>query len=157
MALAVEDVWDYPRPPRLEPVREELRVTFASVEIARTSRGWRVLETSHAPTYYIPPDDVAAGVLEAASGASVCEWKGNAQYWSVVVGDRRAVRAAWSYPEPTDRFAPLRDHLAFYVGLMDQCSIDGVAAVAQPGDFYGGWVTPNLRGAIKGAPGTWGW
>ncbi len=157
MALTEENVWDYPRPPRLERLESELRVVFAGVEVARTLRGWRVLETSHPPSYYFPPDDVLAGALEPAQGGSICEWKGRAGYWSVAAAGRRATRAAWSYTAPAPAFAEIRDHVAFYSGPMDLCEVGGVAVTRQPGDFYGGWITPNLRGPFKGAAGTLGW
>lgn len=153
----VESVWDYPRPPRLERVAAEVSVVFGGVEIARTTQALRVLETSHPPTYYIPPGDIIADALEPAAGTSLCEWKGVARYWTVVAGGRRAERAAWSYPDPTRDFSTLRDHVAFYPGRMDRCRVGAMEVTAQPGDFYGGWVTPNLRGPFKGAPGTLGW
>ncbi len=157
MPLPEENVWNYPRPPRLEPVSDTLRVIFAGVEIARTARGFRVLETSHPPTFYIPPSDVLEGALLPAPGGSICEWKGAARYWTAVAGGRSADRAAWSYAAPTVGFAAIRDHVAFYPGAMDLCSVGGEVVTVQPGDFYGGWITANLRGPFKGAPGTTGW
>jgi uncharacterized protein (DUF427 family) len=152
-----ESVWDYPRPPRLEPVPQRLRVVFNGVTVADTSRGWRVLETSHPPVYYLPPEDVRRDCLEPAGGASFCEWKGVARYLSVVVGDRRAERAAWCYPEPSPAFAALRDHVAFYAGPMDACFVGDEQARPQPGGFYGGWITDAIAGPFKGTPGTAGW
>ena len=154
--LPRETVQDYPRPPALEPVPQELRVVFGGQEIVRTGRALRVLETHHAPTYYIPPEDVA-DVLTPARGSSLCEWKGRAAYWDMTAGGRIARRAAWSYPAPTARFAALRDYLAFYAGQMDACYVGETRVLPQPGDFYGGWVTPNLDGIVKGGPGTLGW
>lgn len=152
-----ESVWDYPRPPRLEPTGRELVVVFAGVVIAQTRRGHRVLETSHPPVYYFPPEDVRREHLEHAPGGSFCEWKGRAAYWTVRVGDRVAANAAWSYPEPTRAFAAIRDHLAFYAGPMEICTVDGERVEPQPGGFYGGWVTSDLVGPFKGGPGTAGW
>jgi uncharacterized protein (DUF427 family) len=157
MEQPVENVWDYPRPPRFEPVAVVLAVVFGGREVARTRAGWRVLETSHPPTYYFPPGDVAEGVLEPAPGRSLCEWKGAARYWTVVAGAARAERAAWSYPAPTAAFGAIADHVAFYPGAMDRCRVGEMVVEPQPGDFYGGWVTENLRGPFKGGPGTMGW
>ncbi|MEO0389047.1 MAG: DUF427 domain-containing protein [Pseudomonadota bacterium] len=154
--LPPENVQDYPRPPALEPVAQALVVAFAGREIARTTAGWRVLETHHAPTYYIPPDDVDRALLEPVPGQSFCEWKGRAAYFDIVVGNQRLPRKAWCYPAPTERFAALRDHLSFYAGPLE-ASVGGIAVLPQPGDFYGGWVTPNLQGTVKGAPGTRHW
>ena len=115
------------------------------------------METSHPPVYYLPPDAFEAGVLEPALGSSFCEWKGDARYWNVRVGDRLAARAAWSYPEPAPPYAALRDHLAVYAGAMDECFVGEEAVTPQPGGFYGGWITRNLKGPFKGVPGSMGW
>lgn len=152
-----ESVWDYPRPPRLENVARRIRIEFGGETIADSTRAWRVLETSHPPTYYVPPSDVRLEFLEPAEGCSWCEWKGQARYWTVKVGGRVAVRVAWSYPEPTPAFAPLRNHLAFYAGPMDGCFVGDERAQPQPGGFYGGWVTADLIGPFKGEPGTGRW
>jgi len=133
-------------------------VVLGGVTIADTRRALRVLETSHPPTYYVPPDDVRWEYLEAVpGGGSVCEWKGPAQYFSVHAGARRAICAAWSYPDPTPAFDALKDHVAFYVAQMDACFVDDEQARPQPGGFYGGWVTPDVVGPFKGAPGSEGW
>lgn len=155
-SLATENVQDYPRPPALEPVEQRLRVILAGQTVAESTRGLRVLETHHAPTYYIPPDDVVAR-LAPSPGASYCEWKGRAAYFDVQVGETKAARAAWCYPEPTPGFLALAGHLAFYAASMEACFVGDERVMPQPGDFYGGWVTRNLRGTIKGAAGTEFW
>jgi uncharacterized protein (DUF427 family) len=149
---SMESVWDYPRPPRLEPVPVVLRVNHARAPLAHTEQGWRVLETSHPPTYYFPASDVAMQRLQQSPGSSFCEWKGRAVYWAL---DGRPV--AWIYPDPTPAFLPLKDCLAFYPSRVDECWVGEERAVAQAGDFYGGWITSNIQGPFKGAPGTLGW
>jgi uncharacterized protein (DUF427 family) len=149
-----ESVWDYPRPPRLEEVNARIRVVFNGTTIADTHRSKRVLETSHPPNYYIPPEDVNMQFLQKTPGSSVCEWKGTATYYTVVVGRQRAERAAWSYPNPTIAFAVIRDYVAFYAGAVDECYVDGERVTPQPGGFYGGWITKNILGPFKGEPGT---
>ena len=152
-----ESVWDYPRPPRLEPSTRLIRVVFGGQVVAETRRGARVLETSHPPVYYIPLDDVRAEFLQHSARSSFCEWKGRARYHTLKVGDLRSVDAAWSYPVPTPAFATIRDHLAFYPSRVDECSVDGERVRPQPGDFYGGWITAAVVGPFKGDPGTMGW
>jgi uncharacterized protein (DUF427 family) len=132
-------------------------VVFGGETIADTTSGYRVLETSQPPSYYIPPDDVDAGFIERAVGHTFCEWKGQATYWTIRVGDRVAERAAWSYPSPTPRFEPIRDHLAFYPQRVDSCSVDDEQVRPNAGDFYGGWVTSRVVGPFKGEPGTAHW
>jgi uncharacterized protein (DUF427 family) len=152
-----ESVWDYPRPPRLEPVTARLRVVFGGVTIADTIRGFRVLETSHPPNYYFPPDDVLDGALECTAGASFCEWKGRAHYFTVYGGGLVAPGAAWGYTSPSAAFASIAHQVGFYVAPMDACFVDDERVVAQPGGFYGGWITSAVVGPFKGDPGTRGW
>lgn len=152
-----ESVWDYPRPPRIEPSRRLMTVRFGGVEIARSQRALRVLETASPPTYYVPPDDVRTDLLWPAEGSTWCEWKGKASYFDVVVEGRVARRAAWSYPDPNPRFASLEDYLAFYPGRVDSCYLDGELVTPQAGDFYGGWITAEIVGPMKGEPETESW
>jgi uncharacterized protein (DUF427 family) len=152
-----ESVWDYPRPPRLEQTPRRIRVLFAGTTIADSSRALRLLETSHPPTYYIPPADVRMDLLQRTDRRSFCEFKGMAAYFSLEVAGRRSANCAWAYPEPVPAYEALRDHLAFFAGLVDECWVDDERAKAQPGGFYGGWITSDLEGPFKGAPGTAGW
>lgn len=154
--LPRENVQAYPRPPVLQPVPQRLRVLLGGAVVADTVNGLRVLETHHAPTYYIPPADIAAS-LRPAPGSSLCEWKGVARYYDVMSGPATAARAAWAYDRPTAAFAALAGYVAFYAGLMDEAWVGDLRVIPQPGSFYGGWVTPNLDGRIKGAPGTGHW
>ncbi len=152
-----ESVWDYPRPPRLEPVAARLRVVLGGVTVADTVRGVRVLETSHPPNYYLPIDDVVAGSLVPAAGASRCEWKGVARYFDVTAGGGVAWRAAWAYPTPVAEYAPLARMVAFFPASMDACFVGDEQVRAQAGGFYGGWITDAVVGPFKGDPGTDGW
>ena len=156
MPLETENVQNYPRPPDLESVALRIDVRFAGTIIADTRQAFRVVETHHAPTYYLPPGSILAE-LHPAPGSSFCEWKGRARYFDVTANGQTARRAAWCYPKPASRFQPLAGHIAFYAGKMDACFVDGIRATPQPGDFYGGWITPNLTGIPKGAPGTEHW
>ncbi len=154
--LPPENVQEYPRPPALESVSHTLRVILDGETVAETTQALRVLETHHAPTYYIPRRDVLA-TLVTARGTSFCEWKGTAVYFNVQGGGKTVPRAAWSYPSPTAAFQPLAGHVSFYASAMDACFVGAEQVLPQPGDFYGGWVTANLQGRIKGAPGSEGW
>jgi uncharacterized protein (DUF427 family) len=152
-----ESVWDYPRPPRLERVTDTLRVVFANETIAETSHGYRVLETSHPPVYYIPPSDVRWEWVVEVPGQSYCEFKGVARYWSLDVRGKRSERAAWSYPDPTERFRVIKNFLAFYASRVDCCFVGDDRVLPQEGDFYGGWITSQIVGPFKGGAGTFGW
>jgi len=152
-----ESVWDYPRPPRLEQSSKRIEVWFGGEKIADSRQAWRVLETSHPPVYYIPPADVNMDALNPTDGRSICEWKGNAAYFDLTLGETSAQRAAWTYPTPLPDFAAIANHIAFYPAAMDECRVDGERVQPQPGTFYGGWVTSDIVGPFKGEPGSQGW
>ena len=152
-----ESVWDYPRPPRLEDSQKHIQIVFNGETIADTHSAKRVLETSHPPVYYILLEDVKQEYLSRTSRSTFCEWKGQAAYYTLQVGDRVAENVAWFYPNPTDAFREIKDYVAFYPSRMEACYVDGELVTSQPGDFYGGWITSDIVGPFKGAAGTWGW
>ncbi len=151
-----ESVWDYPRPPRLDVESRPIRVQLGSTVVAETERALRILETASPPTIYIPPEDVRTDLLVRARGATICEWKGSASYWSLDVDGCVAPSVAWSYETPFIDFAEIRGYLSFYPNKLD-CFVDGERVRAQLGGFYGGWVTPEIVGPFKGQAGTGGW
>lgn len=152
-----ESVWSYPRPPRVEPTSEKVVVRFGGEVVAETTSAVRVLETSHPPAYYLPRSSFAEGVLLPAPGLSYCEFKGEAHYLSVRAGGDLIDSAAWFYPEPQSGYEVLRDYVSLYPGRMDACLVDGELVEAQPGVFYGGWITSRVVGPFKGSPGTEDW
>lgn len=156
-SIGQESVWDYPRPPRLEKAGARLRVIFNGRTVADTTAGYRVLETSHPPAYYVSPDDIARQYLLDVPGGSWCEFKGQARSWSLLVDGRTSERAAWSYPSPSSEFSDIAGHLAFYASRVDECWVDDERVLPQEGDFYGGWITSRIVGPFKGGAGTRGW
>jgi uncharacterized protein (DUF427 family) len=152
-----ESVWDYPRPPRVEVAARHVQVVFGGIVIAESRRAKRVLETSHPPVYYFPPEEVRVDCLELSPRRSLCEWKGEAVYYRVVTPNKSASDAAWTYLAPRPAFNGIRGHVAFYPSRMDACYMDGERVRSQAGDFYGGWITSDLIGPFKGGPGTATW
>ncbi|PZS17351.1 MAG: hypothetical protein DLM54_09805 [Acidimicrobiales bacterium] len=152
-----ESVWDYPRPPRVEPEPRPVRVVLGGVEIARSTGALRVLETSHPPVYYLPPSDIRPDALHEGGPGSWCEWKGAASYLDVAGGPLREERAAWRYDYPAKDYTDLAGFVAFYAQRMDQCFVGDELVVPQPGGFYGGWVTSWVVGPFKGVPGSAFW
>jgi uncharacterized protein (DUF427 family) len=152
-----ESVWGYPRPPSAEVTGRHVVVEVGGRVVADTTSSIRVCETSHPPVYYVPHDDVVPGVLERAPGSSLCEWKGAATYWDVVVDGHRVRAAGWSYERPAPGYEHLAGAVAFYPGRVDRASVDGEVVRAQPGDFYGGWITDEVVGPFKGGPTSLWW
>lgn len=158
-----ESCWAYPRPPRLEVATRRVRIHDPEgrllVDVApEEGRAWRVLETSHPPTYYVARDAVPADAIAPGDGRSWCEWKGQASYVDLLGADGQVLRprAAWTYPRPTPGFEALTGALAFYPSGV-RCLLDDEEVLAQEGDFYGGWISSEVTGPFKGAPGTMGW
>ncbi len=151
-----ESVWDYPRPPRIDPTSDRIVVRLAGELVADTTAALRVLETSQPPAYYVPAGDVNLDLLLPAAGRSFCEWKGEASYHDIVVGSQRVDQGAWSYADPSPGFVLLRDHYAFYAQRLD-CMVGDEAVVANEGTFYGGWITSKVVGPFKGGVGSTWW
>jgi uncharacterized protein (DUF427 family) len=148
-------VWDFPRPPVIEEVKKEVLVKHEDKTVVKTHNALAVLETASPPTYYIPREDVQMDLLEEIhSKSSFCEWKGKAAYWALKDHPSRAI--AWSYADPFPEFKELKDYLAFYPQHLE-CFVDGERTKAQPGEFYAGWITPDLVGPFKGHRGTGHW
>lgn len=152
-----ESVWDYPRPPALRRCGKRVHIVLQGETLADTSAALCVLETSHPPTYYLPPADIDMQFLQAVSATSFCEWKGMASYYDIVCNGTIHPRVAWAYHHPESSFLELRGHIAFYAHVMDACYVGEERVVPQPGNFYGGWITPDIVGPFKGEPGTSGW
>lgn len=152
---SLESVWDYPRPPRVVEDDRHILVRRGDTILADTHGAVRVLETSHPPVFYVSPESVDMSLLSPGGKRTVCEFKGSATYWDLI--EKPVEKAvAWSYPRPLEGFESIADWLAFYPGRVD-CFVEGRHATAQPGDFYGGWITPEIEGPFKGGPGTSGW
>ncbi len=152
-----ESVWDYPRPPKIDPTSKRIRVIFNGEIIAETTRALRVLETSHPPAIYIPREDIQIAYFTRTGRHTYCEFKGMADYWTIQVQDKITENAAWSYENPARGYESMRGYLSFYPSRMDACYMDEERVQPQEGDFYGGWITSEIVGPFKGAPGTFGW
>ena len=152
-----ESVWDYPRPPRVEPVPERIRVVVDGITIADSTAAQRGLETAGAPVYYVPRDDVRTDLLEASDHQTVCEFKGSATYYSLALPDRVVPNVGWAYLAPNPGYEAIAGHVAFYAWAVDEARVGDELATPQPGRFYGGWVTSRVVGPFKGGPGTFGW
>ncbi len=152
-----ESVWDYPRPPAVQPVSRRIRVVFGGVVVAESTRALRVVETAGAPVYYLPLDDVQMEYLRRTPHSSFCEWKGSATYYTLEIGGHSSPNAAWLYEQPSAGYEAIAGYLAFYAQRVDEAWVGEERAKPQPGQFYGGWVTREIVGPIKGEPGSSGW
>lgn len=148
-----ESVWDYPRPPKIDPDSRNILVKLDEVVIAETTNAVRILETASPPTIYIPPSDINMELMEKTSGgSSMCEWKGAATYWNVKLADKIIPKSAWSYEDPFEEYEDIKSYLSFYPAIFE-CFIDDERVNPQPGGFYGGWITSEIVGPVKGEPG----
>ena len=152
-----ESVWDYPRPPALVHDKRHVRIIAGGALLAESHCPILVKETSHPPVYFLPPSDVQEDLLRRSRKVSFCEWKGQACYFDVVIRTMVLRNVAFCYETPLERFAELAGWYSFYAGPMDSVTVDGEPVTPQEGGFYSGWITSELDGPFKGAPGTFGW
>lgn len=108
------------RPVRVEPNHRRLRVLVDGVVVADTTRSLYLFEVDHLPVYYFPLDDIGVDLIEPTAHTTYCPLKGDARYWSIVVGDRRIENALWNYPEPIDGAPDIAGYAAFYWDKVDQ-------------------------------------
>jgi len=144
-----ESVWDYPRPPVLVADNRTIIVKANKQKIAESTNGYRVLETASPPTVYIPPEDMDISLLTKNVSTSRCEWKGVATYWDIKTDNFVIQKAAWSYEDPFDKFQQIKGYLCFYPGKVS-CYLDDERVRPQPGGYYGGWLTDEIVGPVKG-------
>jgi uncharacterized protein (DUF427 family) len=152
-----ESVWDYPRPAILQDINKHVKVICNGIVLAETKIGKRVLETSHPPTYYFPPEDIKLEHLIATPKRNLCEWKGAYQYYDISIGDKHLKYAAWRYFDPTTNLVPIQKYYGLITALMGACYVNDELVKPQSGEFYGGWITADIVGSFKGEPGTWLW
>ena len=155
--LKIENVWEYPRPPICDPHVGEIKVIINNKTIAKSKNVIRVLETSHPPTYYIPVNDIKLDFLKKNKNNSFCEWKGFANYYDLIADEVNIPNVGWYYPKPTKNFFSIKNFISFYAVGKLKCVVNGEIVKKQDGNFYGGWITTNLRGPFKGGTGTMGW
>jgi uncharacterized protein (DUF427 family) len=148
-----ESVWDYPRPPAVRAINKHVRIVHSGATLVDTRNAIQILETSQAPGYYFPRADIAMSRLQPSPNTSFCEWKGRSTYWSL----NDTADAAWSYEQPTAAYVAIAGYVAFYPQRVDECWVDDHRVVPNPGDFYGGWITPDVVGPFKGGAGTMMW
>ena len=157
MVLNKENVWDYPRPAICQPHKGKIEVIVNNKTIAKSNNAFRVIETSHPPTYYFPPKDVDMNLFKKNKNNSFCEWKGTASYLDLHLDAIEILNIGWFYASPKIEFQSIKSFISFYASKADQCIVNGELVQKQDGEFYGGWITDNLTGPFKGAHGTSFW
>ena len=106
-------------PIAITPHRRRVRVRFNGTVVADTTRALALAEGSYPRVLYLPRADVDLACLERTAHRTRCPHKGEASYYSLKVGDRTALNAAWSYETPKAEVAAIREHLAFYPSRVD--------------------------------------
>lgn len=103
----------------LEPCPDPVRVELVGEVVASSTRALRCREASYPPVLYLPREDVRPDLIEKTDHTTYCPFKGHASYYTVRVGDRVAENALWSYEDPYDQVAELKDRAAFYPDRVD--------------------------------------
>jgi len=102
-----------------EPCAKRVRTAFAGETLADSTQVRLLHETRHLPVYYFPRRDLRMDLLQASGHKTFCPFKGEASYWHVAAGGRRAENAVWSYETPFEEVAGIKDYMAFYWNRMD--------------------------------------
>lgn len=102
------------------PCSKRVRALFNGTAVVDSTQVRLMRETGQQPVYYFPRGDVRMDLLEPSPHRSFCPFKGEAAYWTLGAGGRRAENAVWGYPDPFAESAELADYLAFYWDRMDQ-------------------------------------
>lgn len=142
----------------MDPSHENVRVVHRGIVVAQTNRSLRILETAHAPAYYIPLADIRVDLLKPSTTRTACEFKGIASYADLALPGEPVVRnVGWWYHEPTPGYEAITDAICFYPQKVDLCEVDGEAVTPLQNSFYGDWPTSRIQGPYKGPPGTELW
>jgi uncharacterized protein (DUF427 family) len=102
-------------------------------------------------------EDIEMEYIRENNRQSFCEFKGRANYVDVVTPGGTVTNAGWLYKKPSVKYPQLKNTISFYASHLDECLVDDEKVTPQEGDFYGGWITSNIKGPFKGGPGTFGW
>lgn len=82
--------------------------------LGESSNALELVEGDSPPVIYFPRGDIAMAFLDTSEKTSHCPHKGDASYFSVVTKNTTLQDVAWSYENPTEDVARIKDHLAFY-------------------------------------------
>jgi adenylate cyclase len=116
----------------IEPGGKRVRVEFNGTAVAESNRVLIMRETGYPPITYVPREDVRMDLLRPSEHRTHCPFKGDASYWTIEIGDRRAENAAWSYQDPYEEAAIVKDHIAFYWDRIDAWFEDNEQVLEQP-------------------------
>jgi uncharacterized protein (DUF427 family) len=107
----------------LLPEQRRVTVTFAGVTIADSTAALRIEESNHQPVFYLPEKDVRLDLMHPTDHHTHCPYKGQASYWTIEAGGKRAENAVWAYPKPYDEVPGLAGHFAFYGNRVDAIKV----------------------------------
>jgi len=109
-------------PISIHPADGTVRVTVSGTIIAESSRALCLEEKGYPPVLYIPREDVDMSLLVGTTHYSYCPYKGDCTYYSIPAGDLKSEYAVWTYEQPYEAMASIKDHLAFYPTRVDEIS-----------------------------------
>ena len=111
-------------PITISPAGDKVRVTVAGRIVAESKRALRLEEKGYPPVYYLPRSDADMSLLVRTSHSTYCPYKGDCAYYSIPVGGSKSENAVWTYDEPHEAVADIKEHLAF-----DPTRVDAVEVI----------------------------
>jgi uncharacterized protein (DUF427 family) len=100
-----------------------VRVSVKDRVVAESSHALRLEEKGYPPVYYIPREDVDMSLLVRTTHYTYCPYKGDCTYYSIPMGGAKSEFAVWTYEEPYEAVARIKDHLAFYPARVDALDV----------------------------------
>ena len=107
-------------PITVTPNAKRVRVTFAGVTIADTTRALTLKESTYPAVQYIPREDARMDLLRKTTHHTACPYKGDASYFTIAAGGKMAENAVWSYEQPFPAMKDIAGYLAFYPNKVDR-------------------------------------
>src|ERR1700737_1799209 len=101
-------------PITISPAEGKVRVTVAGRIVAESTRALRLEEKGYPPVYYLPRTDADTSLLVRTTHRTYCPYKGDAQYYSIPIGGTKSENSVWTYEEPYEAVAGIKEYLAFY-------------------------------------------
>jgi len=110
-------------PIAISPSEGTVRVTVAGRIVAESPRALRLMEKGYPPVYYLPRSDADMSLLVRTTHYTHCPYKGDAAYYSIPIGGAKSENAVWTYEEPYEAVANIKEYLAFYPSRADAVEV----------------------------------
>jgi uncharacterized protein (DUF427 family) len=110
-------------PITISSVEGKVRVSVAGKVIAESMRALLLEEKGYPPVYYLPRSDADMSLLVRTTHYTYCPYKGDCTYYSIPMGGAKSEFAVWTYENPHEAVAIIKEYLAFYPTRVDAIEV----------------------------------